>query len=132
HYHNGAFVFADYLAPFQDETGSAAEEPAVGDGRVRAYPVRTPLSRVLTGSVDGVVDVRTVLTPTSDKWVPTKVEDSALAAIGELRWPREKVVNSLSDIDRGTAQENEIIARIREAARRWAEAHDLQLGSINF
>jgi len=131
HYHNNAFVFADYLAPLQDDRGAAAEENAVGDDRVRAYPVRTPLSRVLTGSAGAVVDVRTWLAPKGDDWLPAEVEKSALAALAELKLPKGAVVNFLFNIDIRT-RGNEIIDRIRAAAKRWAEANGLQLGSINF
>ena len=66
----------------KDDKGAEDAEAGVGDERARAYPVRTPLSRMLTGSVDGVVVVLPLLTCEADDWLPADVDLSVKAAIG--------------------------------------------------
>ena len=58
------------------------------DKRVRAFPVQTPLSRVLTRSQskspDAVIKLQITLDPQKDDWVPAEVEihDAANCGFG--------------------------------------------------
>ena len=103
---------------------------------MKAYPVRTPLSRVLTEGAAGVVDVLTRLDPTRDDWVPADVEKSAQAAIAGLKLARGGKLNFAFRIaDRARLDDrnrNQTRERVRGLARRWAEEHGLELGSFSY
>jgi hypothetical protein len=128
----------DWVAPLKDEKGADAEEAKVGDDCVLAYPVRTPLSRVLTGSADGVVEIRVQLDPGKDDWVPAEVEKSAHAAIGALKLAKGKVLQFYFSIkwprnlDRDDGKRNDLVIKIQGLARKWAEAHNLASGSVGY
>ncbi len=128
-YHNDKFAFDEYVAPLKDDKGAGEIEAGVGDERARAYPVRTPLSRVLTQSVGGVVDVLTPLDCQGDNWVPDEVNKSVKAAIGKLKLAKGQRLNFLLNISKRDDRAQE---RIREACKRWAEDGGLESGSFSF
>ncbi|MBN9516944.1 RNA polymerase sigma factor [bacterium] len=126
--HARGYSLADHTARLRDGVGADAPEPGVGDDRVRAFRVRTPLSRVLTNGADGVVDIRTPLDAGPGGTVPAAVEKSADAALAALALPRGGTVDFLfeaADPTRG----GEATA-IRSAAQRWATAHGLVFGTL--
>ncbi|MBN9522060.1 sigma-70 family RNA polymerase sigma factor [bacterium] len=123
-YHNIEFSLTDYAGPLGDPAGADAAEPAVGDERVKAYPVRTPLSRVLAGQVAGVVDVRTRIDGRAGAGLPEGLDESARSALRALKLPpRSRVVIYfvLSERDDGS------IDRLRAIARGWTERENLEL-----
>jgi RNA polymerase sigma factor (sigma-70 family) len=129
----------EWVAPLKDERGADAEEAAVGDDRVRAYPVRTPLSRVLTGSADGVIKMRVQLDPGKDDWVPAEVEKSAHATITALKLPKGKVLVFYfsidwrrNNLDKDGAKRNDLGIKIQKLARQWAEDHELTYGYVSY
>jgi hypothetical protein len=127
HQNYGFLDWADWVAALKEDRGSEEAEAAVGDDRVKAYPVRTPLSRKLTESADAVVFVRTPLDPRRDDWVPAEVEKSVRAAIEGLKLAKGKKVHFQFNIREQDEQTQE---RVRAVARRWAADHNLELGSF--
>ncbi len=137
-HHNVEFGFAGYVRPLLDSAGpgrvaqGAKEddaESAVGDERVRAYPVRTPLSRVLAGPVGGVVDVRVRLDLRDGDRVPGEVDRSARAALAALALPRGQTVNFLFRVgerDAGSAD------RLRRMMRDCTSTHGLMPGTLSY
>jgi RNA polymerase sigma factor (sigma-70 family) len=128
-YHNGAFAFDQYIGPLKDDSGAAAAEPGVGDARALAYPVRTPLSRILTQSVAGVVDIRTALPCEGDDWVPAEVDRSVKAAIGKLKLTKGQRLNFLLNIPKRDDHTQE---RVRAACKQWAAGGELELWSFGY
>jgi RNA polymerase sigma factor (sigma-70 family) len=84
------------------------DEPATGDGLVKVYPVRTALSRQLTGA-DCVVDILPPLEGEGDGLKPA-VRESIRVQVGRLNLPRKGHV--LFRIRRGSG----------EASQRFVEA----------
>jgi hypothetical protein len=128
-FRNDDFSFAEFVAPLKGDAGAGALEAAVGDDRVKAYPVRTALSRILTGSAAGVVDVRPALDPSQADWVPAEVERSARAAIGGLKLARGKKVNLLFNLP---GRDDRPGDRVQQLCKRWAAEHGLELGSYSY
>jgi hypothetical protein len=130
-YHNAPFVFDQYVAPLKDDKDADAAEAGVGDERVLAYPVRTPLSRVLTESAAGIVDVLPPLDCQGDNWLPAEVDTSVKAAIGKLKLAKGQRINFLLNItkrdDRDRTQE-----RVRAACKRWAADSGLEMGAFSY
>jgi hypothetical protein len=114
----------DHIAPLRDPAGAADREPGVGGDKARAYPVKTPLSRVLTRAVDGVVDVRVRIDGRVGEIVPVRVDAAVGAALRELALPRGSKVIFLLDVphedrDEGTQD------RLDALCRGWAEDRGL-------
>ena len=103
---NDKFSFEELVGPLKDEKGAEEAEDGIGDERVRAYPVRTPLGRVLTQSVGiggfeqagGVVDVRPLLDCRADDWVPVEVDKSVKAALAKLKLAKGTRINFLMNV----------------------------------
>ncbi len=96
--------YADWLAKEIDHRPDSAEVPIAAQ-QVRLYPVRTPLSRHLTGNADYVVEV---LVPID----------------GEQAYPpiRSAIVSVVSRIS--ASGKSDLLVRVRtkgEAGRRWAD-----------
>lgn len=125
----GSFEFDQHIAPLKDNKGAEDAEAGVGDERARAYPVRTPLSRMLTGSVDGVVVVLPPLTCVADDWLPADVDLSVKAAIEKLKLTKGQRLNFLFNIPK---QDERVLNRVRSACKRWAEDGGLELGSFGY
>ncbi len=121
----GVGSWDDWMAPLRENENAAAEEKAVGDDRVQAYPVRTPLSRVLTSkAVGGVVVVNTKLDARKDDWIPAEVEKSAGKAIAGLKLPKGKTLSFYFRLENGN-RDNRTLDRLRELCVRWAAEHGL-------
>jgi RNA polymerase sigma factor (sigma-70 family) len=125
----GSFAFDQHIAPLKDNKGAEDAEVGVGDERARAYPVRTPLSRMLTGSVAGVVVVRPPLTCEADDWLPADVDLSVKAAIGKLKLAKGQRLDFLFNIPK---RDERVQDRVRGACKRWAEDGGLELGSFGY
>lgn len=82
-HHGDALRFEDLIQPLKDDNGADSAEAAIGDDRVRVYPVRTPLSRALTKS-GAVVDVLTPLNQ-ADEALPEEVNKSLKVAVEKLK-----------------------------------------------
>ncbi len=126
-YHGVVFNHTDYIAPLRDAAGASESEPAVGDERVKAYPVRTPLSRVLTRSAAGVVDVRARIDTRAGVPLPPGVDESAKAALRALRLSRGSRVNFLFSV---ADRDNRSGDRIRALVIGWAEGEGLTPGEF--
>ena len=122
--HPLGFSMIDYTTPLRKEKQTDAAETRIGDDLVHAYPVRTPLSRILTGGADGVIDVRVRLPGNKDDWMPDNVEKSAQKALAGLKLPKGKTVNFRFDIDSKTRVDS-TQDRLRELVKRWAADQDL-------
>jgi RNA polymerase sigma factor (sigma-70 family) len=121
----------DWVAPLRENTDATAEEVGSGDDRVRAYPVRTPLSRVLTGKVDAVVDISIELNPTSDDWIPAEVGKSVNAAIAALKLEKGKKLGFYFYLPK-RGEGPEITPRIQKTVIRWATEHGLEYGNLSY
>ncbi len=129
-WHNSAFSFEDYVAPLKDNKGADDAENGVGDERVQAYPVRTPLSRALTQSVGGVVEVYPRLVCKTDDWVPENVDKSVAAAIEKLKLAKGQRVNFSLNIH--GERDSQTRGRVRNACSRWVENAGLELGQLSY
>lgn len=128
-YANGAFAFDRHVAPLKDDTGAGEAEAGVGDGRARAYPVRTPLSRMLTESVAGVVFVLPALDCRADAWVPADVDASVKAALGKLKLAKGERVNFRLNIPQ---RDERVQDRVRAACNGWAADAGLEVWSFSY
>jgi RNA polymerase sigma factor (sigma-70 family) len=127
------FEFDQYVAPLKADKDTDLAETGVGDERVLAYPVRTPLSRVLTQSAAGVVDVRVPLECQADDWLPVEVDKSVKAALGKLKLAKGQQVNFMLNIPKqDDSTQQRVQERVRAACRRWAEDGGLEMGSITY
>ncbi|HEV3384824.1 MAG TPA: sigma-70 family RNA polymerase sigma factor [Gemmata sp.] len=134
-------AWEDRIAPLRENADSTVEEVAVGDDRVRAYPVRTPLSRVLTTTdlfpgkarySDGVIFVQVKLDPRKDNWLPTEVEKSANAAIAALKLP-QGMGKTISfhfwiEFPKSTDQTD---SPLQNLCKKWAADNGLEMGYFN-
>src|SRR5205823_1483559 len=121
-HHNDRFVWDDYVAPLRKPEDSAAAEPVLGDDRVRAYSVRTPLSRVLVGPAEGVIDVRTEIDAGKPNWDTAGIEESARKAVGKLRLPAGAKVRFLFNVKN---RDDNTPGRLQALAGRMAAADNL-------
>jgi hypothetical protein len=128
-YHNGKFAFDQYVAPLTQNKGADELEEGVGDERAQAYPVRTPLSKMLTQSVGGVVDVRVPLTCQADDWVPSEVDLSVKAAIGKLKLAKGQRLNFLLNIPK---RDERVDERVRNACKQWADDSGVEMWSFSY
>jgi hypothetical protein len=122
-YHNDEFRFDEFVAAMKEQKGAGAREDAVGDERARAYPVRTPLSKVLTQSVGGIVDVLAPADARLDNLFPDEVDKSVRAAIGKLKLAKGQQLRFLLSVPERNAP---IQGRIQAACKRWAEDAGLE------
>ncbi|AMV29409.1 ECF RNA polymerase sigma factor SigE [Gemmata sp. SH-PL17] len=122
-YHNASFEFDKYIRPLADENGAESEEPAVGDARVRVYPVRTPLSRALT-TADAVVEVFMPLNR-ADKALPEDVVTSARNATEKLKLQKGQrvIVRYTRARNGGQGTPDHIV----DACRQWAKDAGFEL-----
>jgi hypothetical protein len=121
----------DWVAPLRENAEATAEELAFGDDRVQAWQVRTPLSRVLTGKVDGVIDVRVELNPKADDWIPDEVEKSVKAAITALKLEKGKKLGFYFYLPK-RGEDEQIPGRIQRTVLRWATEHGLEYGNLSY
>jgi hypothetical protein len=127
--HPDQFTFGEFIGPLKGDKGAGDAEDGVGDERARAYPVRTPLSKILTDSADGVVDVRVPLDGQGDDWLPAEVDKSVRAAIGKLKLAKGQRINFLLPIPKRGDRER-VRERARAACKRWAEDSGLEMWSF--
>jgi RNA polymerase sigma factor (sigma-70 family) len=118
-----------YIAPLRENKGGELNEPATGDERAKAYPIRTPLGRMLTGVGDCVVDVIPQLDAAAEDWVPAAVEKSVHEAIKLLAVPKGGKARFLFHINGD--RDNNVHDRVRTLAKKWAEEHGLELESYS-
>jgi hypothetical protein len=130
-------AWKDWISPLRENADSAAGEKPVGDERALAYPVRTPLSRVLTQSsagpalglqaAEGVIFVLAKMDHRMDDWVSADVEKSVSAAINALKLPKGKRVGfhfNLEPHDFSQSTGN----RLDSLTKKWVAEHDLERG----
>jgi RNA polymerase sigma factor (sigma-70 family) len=122
-YHNDEFRFDEFVAALKEEKGAGAREDAAGDERARAYPVRTPLSKVLTQSVGGVVEVLAPADARLDNLFTDEADKSVRAAIGKLQLAKGQRLRFVLNVPERNAP---IQGRIRDACKRWAEDAGLE------
>ncbi|MBP3955074.1 RNA polymerase sigma factor [Gemmata sp. G18] len=127
--HNKTFSFEDYIAPLKDNKGADETENSIGDERVRAYPVRTPLSRVRTQSA-AFLDVYPRLDCKTDDWVPENVDKSVRAAIEKLKLAKDQRITFSLNIH--PERDLQTQGRVRRACTRWAENAGLELWQISY
>ena len=123
------FTLSEYVAPLQKEKQTDMAEPRSGDDVVYAYPVKTPLSRILLADSDAYIEVLTRLSPDKGDWVPASVEKSVQAAIAGLKLAKNKTISfrfHLLDLPDKTQE------RVREVTKRWAKENELVLGSFGY
>jgi hypothetical protein len=128
-HHNTPFAFEKYVAPLKADRDADAAETGVGDERALAYPVRTPLSKVLTESAAAVVDVRVTLDCQADDWLPAEVNKSVKVALGKLKLAKGQQVNFMLTIPK---RDDHTQQRVRAACNRWAEDSGLVMGSFSY
>jgi len=88
-----AITWADHIATFTGKPRQpAGDEPASANELVKVYPVRTELSRCLTGNADCAV----VIVPSLDKEqgvIPPKVREAASKLMAQLKLQHKKQVS---------------------------------------
>jgi hypothetical protein len=119
----------DWVAPLKEDKAAGAEETALGDDRVKAYLVRTPLSRMLTGGAGGVIDVRTPLDPRARDWVPADVEKSVGAAIAALKLPKGERLDFYFSLPR---RDNDTEDKVKRLVAKWGEDYGVKSGSFSY
>ncbi|QJW92826.1 hypothetical protein [Frigoriglobus tundricola] len=127
--HNGTFAFENLIGPLKDDSGARDAETAVGDERARAYLVRTPLSRVLTESAGGVVDICPLLDGQADEWIPAEVDTSVRAAIEKLKLAKGERLTFLLNIPKRDLKTHE---RVVNACQRWAKGAGLEYWQLRY
>ena len=128
-FHNGTFSLDTYVAALKETADTDAKEPANGDDRVRAYRVRTPLSKVLTGSAAGIIDVRVPLDPWKDDWMPAEVEKSASAAITALKLKQGSKLNFFFSVP-PEHRDQKTGDKLQNLVKRWSEEHGMTWGTF--
>lgn len=128
-YGNGKVDFAEYVAPLKDGAGTDVIETGVGDSRAVAYPVRTPLSRMMAGPVAGVVVTLTPIACRGDAWLPEDVDRSVRAALNELKLAKRSKVNFVLNVPDRDDQAQE---KLRRTCKVWAEDAGLELWQFSY
>jgi hypothetical protein len=126
-YHqDGRFDWEKFVAPLREAKGGDTDEPAAGDERARAYPVRTPLSRLLAGPADCIVDVRAPLDPVQGTWLTPEGEKSVRAAITELKLPAAASARFFFNVK---SRDDRTTEQIRGLSNQLAAPHGLAVAS---
>jgi hypothetical protein len=91
-FQNADLSWAEYAASFTGKRRQpVGDEPAVANDLVRAYPVRTELSRWLTSDADCVVIVPSLVDETGN--IPKKVSEATADVIRKLKLPHTQRVS---------------------------------------
>jgi hypothetical protein len=131
HLRIGFDAWDDWVAPLREKAEAAEEKAVFEDDRVRAYPVRTPLSRILAAKVSGVIDVHVELNPQSDDWIPAGVEKSVNAAITALKLEKGEKLGFFFYLPK-RGEGPEIQERVKKTVIRWASEHGLEYGNLSY
>ncbi|AWM39645.1 ECF RNA polymerase sigma factor SigE [Gemmata obscuriglobus] len=127
--HNQAFDFVKYISPLKEKAAGDTAEVGVGDERVVAYPVRTPLSQVLTGSVSGVLIVKTPVMCQGDVWQADGLGASVRGTLEKLKLAKgSRVYFSLNVQGRNPKATDQL----RLDCAEWAKDAGLELWQTSY
>jgi hypothetical protein len=125
---NSRYVWDDLVKPLREAGagGPEADEPNQGTEGVEVYAVRTPLSRVLAGPADCVIDVRLPLDGRREMVLPAEAEKAVRSAVKGLKLPAGAKANFRFNVRNG---DDDTSKRVHAMVLRLAKELGLELMS---